>query len=123
VEGITGSKTAGCGRLDLGRLLNNWILGAWQCRRQCIVGQKRDGAATSIDFREGLVEYAGVMLGQPVPKHHARDADLKLSPTVGDERGGLEPHVETVPVDLGFDAGQTLVPDVADHRPRACWNC
>ena len=37
----------------------------------------------------------------------------RLAAVVGDERGRLEPGVVAVPVDLGLDAGEDLVPDIA----------
>src|SRR6185369_16144006 len=48
-------------------------------------------------------------------------ADANRAVTVGDEGGRLEPRVEAVPVDLGLDPREDLVPDVAGaHSVRFC---
>jgi hypothetical protein len=53
------------------------------------------------------------MLGQPVPEQVVGHPDAQRHAVVGDDRGGLEPGVENVTVNLGFDAGEDLIPNAA----------
>ena len=71
----------------------------------------------STDFRKGLGQHDRVVLGQPVPEERVRHPDGQPPAAIGDERGGLEPGVEAVPVDLGLDAGEDLFPDASLSMP------
>ena len=56
------------------------------------------------------------MLGQPVLEDVVGDPDNQRSAPLGDERRRLEPGVEAMPIHLGFNARQNLVPEV--HLPK-----
>src|SRR3954471_1345876 len=72
--------------------------------------------AGAFHFGERFIDDRRVVLGQPVAKEHVRYAHTNAVFAFGDERGRLEPGVEAVPVDLGLDAREDLVPDIAaDH--------
>jgi hypothetical protein len=55
------------------------------------------------------------VFGQPVLEERIWNADGDGAPTVSDKRSGLEPGIETVTVNLGFDPGEDLIPDTRVH--------
>ena len=69
-------------------------------------------AVISAEDRD-FFEHNGVMFGEPIAIQRVGDADANPISLVGDEGGWLEPGVEDVAIDFGFDAGQDLVPDIA----------
>ena len=85
--------------------------------------ERHDGGRT-VELGERLVEDRGVVLGQPVAEKSVGDTHENRAALVGDEGGRFEPGVEAVPVDLGLDPRQDLVPDIrhrsAGHRRGHC---
>ena len=73
-------------------------------------------ASGAAELGQRLVDDRGVVLGQPVPEQRVRAPGRWMRRAlVGHEGGRLEPGVVAVPVDLGLDPAEDLVPDVC-HR-------
>ncbi len=82
-------------------------------RRAYVLRHEGDGRAGSLHLGEGFIDHRRVMFRQPVAEEGIRNTHPDRAVAVGDKRGGLEPGVKAVSVDLRLDAGQDLVPDVA----------
>ena len=98
-------------------------------QRCSLIGAQRDGrhVRRSVASRIGhevheqigplqlshrLADHAGVVLGQPLLEQRIGHPDRHRRPIVSHVGRRSEPCVETVPVHLGFDAREDLVPDV-----------
>ena len=60
-------------------------------------------------------KHDGVVLGEPVLEERVRYPDRDARRLRRQQRVGLEPGVEAVPVNLGLDSGEDLVPDAGFH--------
>ena len=69
-----------------------------------------------LEFVDRLPDNAGVVLEKPVPKKIIWDLHDDGLALVLQERGRLEPRVETVAVNLCLDKSENLVPNVPGHR-------
>ena len=85
---------------------------------------ERHDRGRTVELGERFVQDGGVVLGEPVAEKPVRDTHENRAALVGDERRRFEPGVEAVPVDLGLDPRQDLVPDIrhrsAGHRRGHC---
>src|SRR5262249_43162097 len=88
-----------------------WKLG--DDRTAALLGDEGDGRARPLQFTERFVNDCGVVLREPVAEQRVRHAHANRSVSIRDKRRRLEPGVEAVAVDFGFDSGQDVVPDVA----------
>src|SRR5690606_35501973 len=73
------------------------------------------GRPLPVDLGQGLGQDGSVMLRQPVTKERVGDPDTDGPSLVGDVGRRLEPGVEAVTVDFGFDPGEDLIPDIPGH--------
>ena len=99
------------------RVLIEWrwsgLLSGLAHRRLLGVGYKHKTDVISIELSKRLADDTGVVLGEPVSEQPVRHANGQLLAGLADKGGRFEPGVEGVAVDLGFDPGQDLSPDVA----------
>ena len=76
------------------------------------IGDEIDGEVRPLHLRHRLADHSGIVLGQPVLEQGVRHPTVTAAPIFRHEAGRLEPSVEAVPIHLGFDTGQNLVPEV-----------
>jgi hypothetical protein len=118
VEGVTRVQSSACiGRHSLGQVGVG--------RRRRLVGRRGgrprpfrheyQGGLGPAHLGQRFGQHHRVMLGQPVLEEGIGNANGDRAPTVCDERGGLEPGIKTVTVNLGFDPGEDLIPDARVH--------
>ena len=87
---------------------------------QLLVDDELQADAVASNLGHRFRDHLGVVLVQPAAAELAGHPDRHAVAGVLDERGLAEPRVEAVPVDLGFDAGEKLRPDVVRHRRDGC---
>src|SRR6185503_3016125 len=75
-----------------------------------------DCEACFVDLGHGFADHTRIVFRQPVLEERARYANSYRPRVLGDEAGGLEPGVKDVPIDLGFDAREDLIPEVHFSR-------
>ena len=83
------------------------------------LGHERQGGIGATYLSQRVGQHARVVLQQPVPENGVGNPDRHPLTVVRDELGAAKPRRETVPVDLGFDPGENLIPDRHFSPPSA----
>ena len=73
------------------------------------------------DLGQGLLEHAQVVLAQPLSELGVGHADAQRVGRLREEARGPKPGGEAVAVDLAFDTGEDLIPQVFGHRAWTGW--
>jgi hypothetical protein len=120
VEGVAEVQPGGRRGGDRSRGLRFLVWGRrrqfrrWR-RQGSTLGHEHQRRVGTTNLGQCLGEHDRVMLGEPVLEEGVRHPHRYGVPAVGHKSRWLEPGVEAVPVNFGFDPGEDLVPDTGVH--------